>query len=154
MDLAISLVIGSCLFATGYFYGFRSASKMMHTLDLTPEATARQDVQSVLVAGAWRARLLYLLDNHQIEELDKQLVSTMVFSLDVAHDGTVRHRPHINDRDRPIVLQPADVDGYAKMWRKNINEIRDCAVRKDLPKSVKQADEILQWLDAAGPSKR
>jgi hypothetical protein len=147
MDLAISLVIGSCLFATGYFYGFRSASKTIHTLDLTPEAIARQDVDSVLGRGSGWARLLNLLDNHQIEELDKQLVSTMVFCLDVAHDGTVKHKSHITNRGRAIVLQPADVNGYAKKWRKDISEIRDCAVRKDLPKSVKEADEILQWLD-------
>jgi hypothetical protein len=97
----------------------------------------------MLMDAAGRARLINLMDNHQDQEVEKRLLSAMVMYLDAVHLDSVRCTALAHDK--AMVLHVAQVN--AEKWRKDISEIRDCAVRKDLPKSVKQADEILQWLD-------
>ena len=145
MSGLISFLVASGLFTGGYYYGLHAGQQALRKLDLTPQGVARDSAERMLMGAVGRVNLINLLDDGKPDEAEKKLISAMTIYVDAVYSCSFRDSATAHDT--MLVLQPSSIN--SKKWHQALKEIRDCAARKNLPTSVKQVDDVLQWLDNA-----
>ena len=137
-DIWITLLVGIGLFAAGYHYKSRLARKESF------EEFSQIDAQNALSQASDSARVLESLNNNRLSEAERTL--KVIIKVDVAVVEANSSKGGGDAIERGKIDKP--------LWKKQLQRIRDCAARNELPETVKRADDILRWLEQDSLSKK